>query len=148
MALRPPSFRFVLALLGACLVLWGARGVVLNIPGLDEISLFDVSKTAAWVLLGASVATVTVAWMRLSIFAWLCWTVAVASLAFMAWEQWETLTKLRASFAEAEAAGMRMPDLDKMLRNTEVKPGAVSVLAGLIIQCIGLCLRRRTEAIA
>ena len=83
MTLRPPTFRMILALLGASLVLWGAKGEVLNIPGLQQFSLFAMNHSAAWVLVIATVAVVMLAWFRPALFAWLGWCVAVASLAWL-----------------------------------------------------------------
>jgi len=145
MSLRPPFFRFVLALMGAAMLVWGAREVALNIPGLQTINLFEISRTFTIVMITASVAVVGMAWVPKPVFGWLCWLVAVGTLGWMAWDQWSTLQELGRKFAEAKAEGMPMPDLDKMLKETQIKPGAVAVVSGLVIQFVGLCLKRKPK---
>jgi hypothetical protein len=145
MSLRPPFFRFVLALMGAALLVWGTREVALNIPGLQTINLFEISRTFTMVMIAASVAVVGMSWVRQPVFGWICWLVAVGALGWMAWDQWSTLQELGRKFEEAKAEGMPMPDLKKMLAGTQIKPGAVAVLSGLVIQFVGLCLKRKTR---
>jgi hypothetical protein len=143
MSLRPPTFRIILALMGASLVLWGAKGVVLNIPGLLEFSLFEMNQSAAWVMVIATVGVVILAWLRPTGFAWLGWMVAVGALAWLMNDLWDKVQALSAGFAEMKAAGMPAPDLEKILRGTQIKPGAVAILSGLVIQAVGLCLRHK-----
>lgn len=143
MSLRPPSFRIILALVGAFLILWGAKGVVLNIPGLLEFNLFEMNRSAAWSLVISAVGVLALAWLRPAVFAWIAWGVAVGSLAFLLNDLWEKVQALTAGFADMKAAGVPAPDLDKMLRSTQIKPGAVGVAAGLMIQAVGLCLRHK-----
>lgn len=145
MSLRPPFFRFVLALMGAAMVVWGAREVALNIPGLQTINLFEISRTFTMVMIAASVAVVGMSWVPRPVFGWICWLVAVGALGWMAWDQWSTLQELGRKFEEAKAEGMPMPDLKKMLKDTQIKPGAVAVVSGLVIQFVGLCLKRKTR---
>jgi hypothetical protein len=145
MSLRPPFFRFVLALMGAAVLVWGTREVALNIPGLQTINLFEVSRTFTIVMIVASVAVVGMSWVKRPIFGWLCWLVAIGALGWMAWDQWSTLQKLAKQFAEAKAEGIPMPDLDKMLKDTQIKPGAVAVVSGLVIQFVGLCLKSKPK---
>ena len=143
MSLRPPSFRIILALVGACLILWGAKGVVLNIPGLLEFNLFEMNRSAAWSMVSAAVGVLLLAWLRPAMFAWIAWCVAVASLAFLLNDLNVKIQALGTGFAEMSAAGMPAPDLNKMIRSTQIRPGAVAIGAGLAIQAIGLCLKRR-----
>ena len=143
MRLLPPSLRIVLVLLGASLVMWGAKGVVLDIPGLLEFNLFEMNRPAAWVLVLASVAVVGLALLRPAVLAWLGWCAALGALAFLLKDLWDKVDALSAGFAEMKAAGMPAPDLDKMLAGTKIKPGAVSIGCGLVIQAVALCLKRR-----
>lgn len=144
MSLRPPSFRIILALVGASLVLWGAKGVVLNIPGLLEFNLFEMNRAAAWALVSATVGVLLLAWLRPAMFAWMAWCVALGSLAFLLNDLNGKIQALGAGFAEMSANGMPAPDLNKMIRSTQIRPGAVAIGAGLVIQAVGLCLRHRT----
>src|SRR3954467_1526274 len=115
MTLRPPSFRIVLALVGASLVLLGARGVVLgNVPMIREVNLFDWSRTASWLLEGAVVGVLLLAWMRPAIFAWLAWCVAVGALGYMLNDLWTQVSLYSASSAESAAAGDFAVDVAKM----------------------------------
>ena len=145
MSLRPPFFRFVLALMGAAVLVWGTREVALNIPGLQTINLFEISRTFTIAMIAASVGVVGLSWVRPAVFGWLCWLVAVGALAWMGWDQWSKLQELGKQFAEAKAEGVPMPDLNKMLRDTQIKPGAVAVVSGLVIQFVGLCLKRKLK---
>ena len=144
MSLSPPSFRIILALVGACLILWGAKGVVLNIPGLLEFNLFEMNRSAAWAMVSAAVGVLLLAWLRPAMFAWMAWCVAMGSLAFLLNDLNGKIQALGAGFAEMSAAVMPAPDLNKMVRSTQIRPGAVAIGAGLAIQAIGLCLRRRS----
>lgn len=143
MSLRPPSFRIILALVGASLVLWGAKGVVLNIPGMLEFSLFEMNHSAAWAMVMATVGVVALAWLRPAVFAWLGWCVAVVALAWLLHDLWEKVQALTLSFAEMKEAGLPAPDMDKILRSTQIKPGAVAIASGLVIQAVGLCLKHK-----
>lgn len=145
MTLRPPFFRFVLALMGAALVVWGAREVALNIPGLQTINLFEISRAFTITMIAGSVAVVGMSWVPKPIFGWLCWLVAVGALGWMAYDQWAEFQKLAKELAAAKAEGLPVPDLDKMLKATEIKPGAVAVVSGLVIQFVGLCLKRKPK---
>lgn len=143
MNLRPPSFRFILALVGASLILWGAKGQVLNIPGLLEVNLFEMNRSAAWALVISALIAAGLAWLRPVVFAWLAWGFAVGSLAFLLKDLWSNVQMLSAGFEEMKAAGIPAPDLERLLKSTQIKPGAVSVVSGLLIQAVGLSLRRK-----
>jgi hypothetical protein len=143
MNLRAPTFRMILALLGASLVLWGAKGVVLNIPGMPPFSLFDMNRSAAWAMVVSTVAVVMLALFRPVVLAWLGWCIAVGSLVWLMNDLWEQVRALSAGFAELKAAGMPAPDLDKILKATQIKPGAVAIVSGLVIQAVGLCVRHK-----
>lgn len=158
MTLRPPFFRFVLALVGACLVVWGAKGVVLNIPGLQEISLFEVSRAATWTLISSSVLVVVLVgvratlrltspllhWVKTPSVTWLAWTVALGALCFMAWSRGYEFYRMIQQYDEAKSLGLSLPDPRDFLRKSEVKPGLIGVIAGLVIQFVGVCLPGRS----
>lgn len=147
MSLRPPSFRVLLALVGASLVMWGAKGIVLNIPGLLEFNLFEMNRSAAWVLVSAAACALALAWLRPAVFSWIAWAVAVAALGWLLNDLWDKVQALSAGFAEMKAAGIPAPDLDKILRGTQIKPGAVAIVSGLVIQAVGLCLKHKDARI-
>ena len=143
MSLRPPSFRLLLALVGASLVMWGAKGIVLNIPGLLEFNLFEMNRSAAWVLVSAAACVLVLAWLRPAVFSWLAWAVALGALGWLLNDLFDKVQALSAGFAEMKAAGIPAPDLDKILRGTQIKPGAVAIVSGLVIQAVGLCLKHK-----
>ncbi|HSJ04249.1 MAG: hypothetical protein ACAI34_08720 [Verrucomicrobium sp.] len=143
MPLRPPSFRFVLALVGASLILWGAKGEVLNMPMVGVVSLFEMNRAASWVLVSAAVGVVSLAWLRPAFLAWIAWVVAVGALAFLVKDLWHSVDLLTVRFEEMKAAGLPAVDLDGIIKGTQIKPGAVSLVAGLVIQMVGLMLTRR-----
>ncbi len=158
----PPVVRFVLALVGASLVLWGAKGVVLNVPGIQEISLFEVSKAATWTLVFGSVLVVALValrgmhqlsspwtgWLRTPSLAWLAWTVALGAFCFMAWDRGYSFYKMILQYDEAKELGLALPDPRDFLRKSQIKPGLIGVIAGLVIQFVGVCLRGRQPAVA
>jgi hypothetical protein len=145
MSLRPPSFRIVLALVGASLVLFGARGVVLgNVPMIREVNLFDWSRSASWLLEIAVVAVIPLAWIRPAMVAWLAWGTAVGALAYMLQGLWTQVELFSASSAASAAAGEFALDVPKILQSIEIRPGAVAILSGLTIQAVGLCLKQNS----
>jgi hypothetical protein len=145
--LRPPSFRIILCLVGACLVLWGAKGVVLgNVPMIREVNLFDWSRTASWLLEGAVVGVLLLAWLRPAIFAWLAWCLAVGALAYMLHDLWTQVSLYSAHSAESAAAGDFALDVTKIINSIEIRPGAVALVSGLVIQAVGLCLNPKMAA--
>jgi hypothetical protein len=145
MSLRPPSFRIVLALVGASLVLFGARGVVLgNVPMIQEVNLFDWSRSASWLLEIAVVAVIPLAWIRPAMVAWLAWGTAVGALAYMLQGLWTQVELFSASSAASAAAGEFALDVPKILQSIEIRPGAVAILSGLTIQAVGLCLKQNS----
>jgi hypothetical protein len=134
MNLRPPSFRIVLALVGAFLVLWGSKGEVLNLPGLGIFSFFEMSQTNAWTLVASSVLVCLLSFLRPPWIAWIAWIAAIVTVALFA-------RGLYLQVQEMRARGLA-PIVDIALRTKEIKPGAVAILAGLVIQGVGLCLKR------
>lgn len=141
MTFRPPTFRIILALVGASLVLWGAKGVVLHVPVMSNVSLFDISRAASWTLVCATLGVLLLAWLRPVGLAWLAWCVALAALAYMLNDLWHKVHDLSASIAASTAAGDAGPDMQKLIGDTVIKPGAVAIASGLVIQAVGLCLR-------
>jgi hypothetical protein len=143
MKLPPPTFRIILALAGASLVLWGAKGEVLNVPGMSVINVFDINRTASWMMVIAAVATFGLAWLRPAIFAWLAWSVAMGALAWMLYEVWVDVRYLSENYAAMREEGFQAPDLQKIIQDTTILPGAVAILSGLVIQAVALCLKRK-----
>lgn len=135
MNLPPPTFRVVLALAGATLVLWGAKGVILLMSPLGALSLFEMNRNAAWVLVIAAVGVVATSWLRVRSVAWLAWLVAVGSLVLLVQDLSSTVTALR-------AVGMA-PSVDQIMSTIVIKPGAVALICGLVIQAVGLSLKRK-----
>lgn len=129
-------------------MLWGAKGVVLNIPGLLEFSLFEMNRSAAWVMVIANVAVVVLAWFRPAAAAWLGWCVALGALGWLFNDLWDKIQALSVGFAEMKAAGIPAPDLDRILKSTQIKPGAVAIASGLVIQAVGLCLKHKSASSA
>jgi hypothetical protein len=141
MSFRPPTFRIILALAGASLVLWGAKGVVLNVPLMSNVSLFDISRSASWTLVCGTIGVLLLAWMRPIALAWLAWCIALGALAWMMHDLWLKVHALSANFAASTAAGDAAPDMPKIIGDTVIKPGAVAIASGLVIQAVALCLR-------
>ena len=122
-------------------MLWGAKGVVLgNVPMIREVNLFDWSRTASWLLEGAVVGVLLLAWVRPAIFAWLAWCTALGALAYMLHDLWTQVSLYSASSAESAAAGDFALDIAKIMKGIEIRPGAVALVSGLVIQAVGLCL--------
>lgn len=136
MSLRPPSFRIILALVGASLILWGAKGEVLKLPGLDTFSFFQMGVTTAWSLVVSAVAVVALSFLRTASLAWLAWVAAVGAVAWFANDIYSLVSRMKTDETLA-------PIVEAALRTKEFKPGAVAIAAGLVIQAVGLCLRKK-----
>ena len=151
MSLRPPFFRFVLALMGACFVVWGSKGDFLNIPGLGPIQLFDFKRDAAWAFIAAAVAIVPLTLLSRRAFAWLAWACAVGILSFILTSLWNktqsTLASIEESNKEMVSMGFAPTKVDLSFSNV-VRSGSVQVAGGLVIQFVGLCLKRRSTRTA
>jgi hypothetical protein len=140
MNLRPPSFRLVLALAGACLVLWGAKhGGVLSV-GKQVFGLFDQNRNVAWIAVAGSVAVAATAWMRPAWPARVAWLVAAMALS---WWCWELSVLARTALANLEQANRQLSEMgmSAIQLETGIEPGAIAILSGLVIQGIGLCLK-------
>lgn len=138
-----PFPRFVLSLVGASLILWGAKGEVLNMPMIGVVSLFEMNRAAAWTLVSAAVIVMALAWLRSAWYAWIAWIIAVGALSFLVKDLWSKVDLLAAGFEELKAAGLPAMDLNSIISKTQIKPGAVSLAVGLVIQMVGLLLTRR-----
>jgi hypothetical protein len=110
---------------------------------LREVNLFDWSRSASWLLEGAVVAVLLLACIRPAIFAWLAWCTAVGALVYMVDGMWVAVQLHLANSAANAAAGDFALDVAQILKTIEIRPGAVAILAGLVIQAIGLGLKRR-----
>jgi hypothetical protein len=148
MSLRPPFFRFVLALMGACFVVWGAKGGFLNIPGMGAVQLFDFKRDAAWAFVAASVAIVPLTLLSRRALAWLAWASAVGILSFILVSLWNktqsTLASIEESNQEMISMGFAPTKVDLSYSNV-VRSGAVAVVSGVVIQFVGLCLKRKSK---
>lgn len=128
----------LITLAGACLVALGSRGAVVHVPGLEDVSLFEMGQAAAWtVCVGASLA-VPLAWMRQRVLAALCVAVALVALGFLFHDLMDQVQALRKISGEGAT-------LEKILMATKFKPGAACVGAGLLIQIIALLFREKPE---
>lgn len=134
MNLRPPTFRIILALAGASLVLVGAKGEVLTLPGLGTFSFFQMGMTTAWSLVASAILVVVLAFLRPVWLAWLAWLAALGAVAWFAHDLYLQVEKMRSNEFLA-------PMVDAALRTKEIKPGAVAIASGLVIQAVGLCLK-------
>lgn len=136
--MRPPTFRIILALAGATLILWGAKGAILEMPVLGILSLFEMNRNAAIVLILASVVAVGASWLQPRFIAWLAWALAVGSVVYLLQDLSVKITTLR-------DAGLPPGTVDRVIDGIVIKPGAISVLCGLVIQAVGLSLTRKME---
>jgi hypothetical protein len=142
MNLRPPSFRLVLALAGACIVLWGAKhGGVLSV-GNQIFGFFEQNRNIAWAAVAGSVAVAGTAWMRPAWPARAAWLAAVFALSWWCWE----LSKIASmAFAYLEQGNRQLSEMGMapIRLKAGIEPGAIAILAGLVIQGVGLCLKHR-----
>lgn len=138
MNLRPPTFRTILALAGATLILWGAKGAILQMPPLGVLSLFEMNRNAAWVLIIGAVAAVGTSRMSPRAIAWVAWLLAVGSLIYL-------VNDLSTKIDSLRAASLEPGTIDQVLNGIVIMPGAVSVVCGLVIQAVGLSLKRKVE---
>jgi hypothetical protein len=125
-------------LIGACLVTIGARWPVLNLPVLGDLNLMEMYRTEAWTVCIASALAVPLAWFGRRGLAGLAVVVAVAALACLFGELYSKLSEMK-------AAGM-LADVEKVMRGTRIKPGAVCVGGGLLLQCVALMFRPKMHA--
>jgi hypothetical protein len=132
-------FSPLITLVGACLVALGSRGAVVHMPGLEDVSLFDMGQVAAWTVCVGAALAVPLAWMRQRILAALCVSAALVALGFLFHELTDQIHALR------EAAG-HAPTLEKILAAAQFKPGAAFIGGGLLIQIIALLFRDRPSA--
>lgn len=139
MNLRPPTFRSILALAGATLILWGAKGDILDMPMMGKLDLFDMHQNAAWVLIFGAVAAVTTSWLRQRVVAWAFWVMAISSLAYLVYDLYVKVQALR--LVDSLPPGT----VDQIINGTVLKPGAIAVLCGLVLQGVGLSLTRKAE---
>jgi hypothetical protein len=136
--------------MGACFVVWGAKGDFLNIPGLGAVQLFDFKRDAAWAFVVASVAIVPLTLLSRRAFAWLSWVTAVGILSFILVTLWtktqSTLASIEESNKEMVSMGFAPTKVDITFSNV-VRSGSVQVVGGLVIQFVGLCLKRKTRRV-
>jgi len=135
MTLRPPSFHLLLSLIGATLVLWGARNAVLYMPVLGEISLFEMDSVAAWTLTVAAAAAMVFTWMAPRGLAWASFLVAISAIGILCHDLMTRVEQVRGLGSQAALL------VNRAMHEAQVKPGAVGVLAGIVILALALSLR-------
>ena len=138
MALRPPSFRLLLSLIGATLVLWGARATDLHIPIAGDVNLLELNRTAALTLIFAAVAAMVFLWVPKRWAAWLSFAVALGAVVFLCHDLYDMICQAETLRQNSAALHNVM---DKVLKNAEIKPGAVGVGAGIVLLGVALGLR-------
>jgi hypothetical protein len=129
----------LITLVGACLVALGSRGAVVHMPGLDDVSLFEMGRAAAWTVCVGAALAVPLAWMRQRVLAAFCVAAALVALGFLFHELTD---QIRALQHASENAGFT---LEKIISAAEFKPGAACVGGGLLIQIIALLFRDRAS---
>ena len=124
----------LITLAGACLVALGSRGAVVYLPGLENVSLFEMGQAAAWTVCVGAALAVPLAWMRQRVLAALCVAIALVALGFLFHDLTDQINALR----HATGAGST---LEKIISAIQFKPGAAFVGGGLLIQIIALLFR-------
>lgn len=124
-------------LIGACLVTVGSRWPVLHMPVLDDLNLMEMHRTAAWTVCIASALAVPFAWLGRRALALLAVFVSAAALIYL-------FSELFSKLSEMKQAGM-LEDVEKVMRGTRIKSGAVSVAGGLLLQFIALMFPPRAR---
>ncbi len=136
MNIRTAPYRLALALLGATLVLWGAKAAVLFMPMTGNLNLFVMNKAAAWTLCCATSIAVVFSVLPPR---WLAWAAlgtavgAICSLCYM----------LIARVQHLKELGAPEDVINQALRDITIKPGAVAVLCGITILAVALGMKRR-----
>ncbi len=132
-------FTPLITLIGACLVALGSRGAVVQVPGLDDVTLFEMGRAAAWTVCVGAALAVPLAWMRQRVLAAVCVAVALMAVGFLFHELTDQIHALRLATDNSST-------LEKILAATQFKPGAACVGGGLLIQIIALLFRDRAPA--
>jgi hypothetical protein len=127
-----------IVLIGACLVTVGARWPVLNMPVLGDLNLMEMYRTEAWTVCIASALAAPFAWLGRRALAAAAVLVSAAALMYM-------FSELFSKLSEMKQAGM-LADVEKVLRGTRIKSGAVCVGGGLLLQFVTLMFRPRMRA--
>jgi hypothetical protein len=129
----------VLALTGACLVVFGAREPLVHMP-VGDTSLADASQFVTWTVRAAAVAVLVFVASRMRWPGWLAWLVAVGALGYVAYDLSSQIAGLKRSAVEADDPSMlRM--VQQTISETRLKPGSVYLLGGFLIQLMALLIR-------
>lgn len=128
----------LIVLIGACLVTIGSRWPVLNMPVLEDLNLMEMYRTEAWTVCVASALAVPFAWIGRRGLAVAAVVVSVAALGYLFFELFSKVTEMK-------EAGM-LADVERVMRGTRIKPGAVCVGGGLLLQFTTLMFRPKMRA--
>lgn len=126
----------LITLIGACLVALGSRGAVVHLPGLEDVTLFEMGQAAAWTVCVGAALAVPLAWMQQRLLAALSVAVALMAAGFLFHEFTDQLAAVGQSATSSFT-------LKKLLAAAQFKPGAALVAGGLVIQIIALLFRER-----
>ena len=130
----------ILALIGACLVVFGAREPLAHMP-MGDTSLADASQWVTWTVRAAAVVVLLFVAVRIRWPGWLAWIIAIGALAYVGNHLWSQIAELKRS-----AAGD--PDMlrfvEKTLDGTRLLPGSVYLAGGLLVQLLALIIRPRS----
>ena len=125
-------------LIGACLVTVGARWPVLNMPVLGDLNLMEMYRTEAWIVCIASALAVPLSWVGRRALAAAFVVVSAAALMYL-------FSELFSKLSEMKEAGM-FADVEKVMRGTRIRAGAVCVGGGLLLQFTALMFRPKMRA--
>jgi hypothetical protein len=123
----------LIVLIGACLVTMGSRWPVLNMPVLGDLNLMEMYRAEAWTVCIASAFAVPLAWFGRRRLAAVAVVISAVALAYLFYELFSKLSEMK-------EAGM-LADVEKVMRGTRIKPGAVCVGGGLLLEFVALLFR-------
>ena len=131
----------LLALVGACLVVFGAREPLVHMP-MGDTTLADASQWVPWALRGAAVVVLVFVACRIRWAGWLAWIFAVGALGYVGFGLWSQVAELKRS-AEGEPDMLRF--VEQSLAGTRLLPGTVYLVGGLLVQLLALIIRPRGD---
>jgi hypothetical protein len=120
-------------------VTFGTQEPLVHMP-LGDTSLADASQTATWIVRIAGVVALIFIVSRLKLPGWAAWLIAVGALAYVGYDLASQITSLK---HEAAAAGdpAFVRTVEQTLAETHMKPGAVYLASGLMLQLLALLVR-------
>ena len=122
-----------IVLIGACLVTWGARSPVVNVPVLGDVLLFELSQAAAWTLCLSSALAVLLLLLKQRALSLTAVVVSIVAAVLLARELTTKITQLKSEG--------KVSNVETVLRDAHVRPGAVFLGGGLLIQLLGIMFR-------